>query len=101
MDEGTFVPPSAISNQISLSDALDEFLKELPTNTERQRTYKGDKQSHATQIKKFKFAKLPLTLIRKSHIREFRKEREKTFNRPQRHGSGHTITNDPTWRLEE
>ena len=78
MDEGTFVPPSAISNQITLSEALDKFLDGLPTDTERQCTYKGDKKSHAAQIKKFKFAKFPLTLIRKSHIREFREQRRKT-----------------------
>ncbi len=78
MDEGTFVPPNAISDQITLAEALDRFIDELPTDTERQRTYRGDKKSHAAQIKKFKFAKLPLSLIRKSHIREFREERRKT-----------------------
>jgi integrase len=92
MDEGTFVPPSAISNQITLADALDEFLMELPIDTERQRTYKGDKQSHATQIKKFKFAKLPLTLIKKSHIREFREKRKKTCSVNTVHNNMNTIS---------
>ncbi|MBL6933332.1 MAG: tyrosine-type recombinase/integrase [Rhodospirillales bacterium] len=76
MDDGTYVRKGAISDQITLAQALDKFLNELPIETERQRTYKGDKASHATQIKKFKFAKLPLTLIRKSHIRDFREKRK-------------------------
>ena len=39
MDDGTYVPPTAISSQIKLADAFDQFLKELPTDTERQHTY--------------------------------------------------------------
>ncbi len=75
MDEGTFVRKGAISDQISLSKALDRFVDELPTDTERQRTYKSDKKHQASVIKKFKFSKLPLTAIRKSHVREFRDAR--------------------------
>ncbi len=92
MDEGTFVPPNAISNQVTLFDALDRFLEELPMDTERQRTYKSDKKSHATQIKKFKFAKLPLTLIKKSHIRDFREKRKKTCSVSTVHNNMNTIS---------
>jgi len=77
MDEGTYVPKGIISDQITLKEALNAYIDELPVETERQRTYKGDKSSHATQINKFKFAKLPLGLIRKSHLREFRNKRIK------------------------
>jgi hypothetical protein len=58
MDEGTFVPKGAISDQISLSKALDRFVDELPTDTERQRTYKSDKKSHTALIRQFKFSRL-------------------------------------------
>ena len=92
MDDGTYVPKGAISDQITLAQALDKFLDELPIETERQRTYKGDKNSHATQIKKFKFAKLPLTLIRKSHIREFREERRKSCSANTVHNNMNTIS---------
>ena len=101
MDEGTFVPPNDISNQITLFDALDRFLEELPTDTERQRTYKSDKKSHATQIKKFKFAKLPLTLIRKSHIREFRDERKKTCSPNTVHNNINTISKIFSYAISE
>jgi len=56
---------------------LNAYIDELSVETERQRTYKGDKSSHATQINKFKFAKLPLGLICKSHVHEFRNMRIK------------------------
>ncbi len=101
MDDGSYVPPSAISNQITLADALDRFLEELPTDTERQRTYKGDKASHATQIKKFKFVKLPLTLIRKSHIREFREERKKTCSANTVHNNMNTISKVYSYAISE
>lgn len=79
MDEGTFVPYSeATSSHISLEKAFEKFLAELPTDTERQQTYKADKTSHFNQVKKFKFSKLPLTSIKKNHIRDFRDKRSKT-----------------------
>ncbi|MEK9678177.1 MAG: tyrosine-type recombinase/integrase [Rhodospirillaceae bacterium] len=92
MDDGSYVPKGAIAEQITLSQALDRFLDQLPTETERQRTYKGDKKSHANQIKKFKFAKLPLSKIRKSHIREFRDRRSKECSANTVHNNLNTIS---------
>jgi integrase len=78
IDQGIYVPKGAISTQLTLIDALETFIGKLPTDTERQKTYKGDRVSHYNQIKKFKFSKLPLAQIHKSHIREFRDKRLET-----------------------
>ena len=93
MDQGTFVQHGkAESNQITLENAFKKFLAELPTETERQRTYKSDKTSHFNQVKKFKFAKLALPLIKKVHIREFRDIRSKTCGANTVHNNLNTIS---------
>ncbi len=77
MDDGTFVPKGALSNSITLSQALDMFIEELPEGTDREKRYKSDKISHANIIRKFKFSRLPMGKIEKLHIREFRVSRLK------------------------
>jgi len=77
MDAGTFVPKSEVAQTITLAQALDKFIDELPTKTETQQTYKSDRLSHANMIKKHSFADLPLPKIEKRHVREFREKRTK------------------------
>ena len=78
MDAGTFIPKSEVVKSITLAEAFEKFIDELPDGTKREKTKKEGYKFQSNIVgRDKKLAKMALDKIQVKDVREFMKSREK------------------------